>query len=148
MGRKADASKRYEAAIAELEARRLRNPDDYQIEGALGMGAAGVGRESEAVRHSQRAVELVPVTSDAVLGPLNLYLLAQTHARLGHQEAAFATLDQMFSVPGFYSEIWVQRDPGFAALRKHPSFAAAMERWSRQKGDVLLTSASPLSRKN
>lgn len=148
MGRKADASRRYEAAIAELDARQLRNPDDYQIEAALGMAAAGLGRESEAVRHSQRAVELMPVTRSAIIGPIYLYLLAQTHARLGHDEAAFATLDQLFSIPGFYSEIWVQRDPGFAALRKHPSFAAAIERWSRQKGDVLLTSASPESRKN
>ena len=40
--------------------------------------------------------------------------------------------------PGFYSEIWVQRDPDFVRLRSDPSFGAAIERWSRQKGDVLL----------
>ena len=138
MGRRAEASKRYEAAMAVLEARQHRDPDDYQIEAALGMAAAGLGRGSEAVRHGQRAVDLMPVTKDAALGPLYLYLLAQLHGRLGHRDAAFATLDQLFSVPGFYNEIWVQRDPGFAALRGHAAFGAAMGRWSKQNGDALL----------
>ena len=57
-------------------------------------------------------------------------------------ETAFATLDRLFSVPGFYSEAWVQRDPGFAALRKDPAFGAHLERWSTQKGDALLRGAS------
>jgi hypothetical protein len=50
-----------------------------------------------------------------VEGPLYLYLLAQVHAQTGNPEAAFATLDQLFKVPGFYNEHWVQRDPGVRA---------------------------------
>jgi hypothetical protein len=41
-------------------------------------------------------------------------------------------------VPGFYSETWVQRDPGFAALRRQADFGAHVTRWSTQRGDVLL----------
>jgi DNA-binding winged helix-turn-helix (wHTH) protein/TolB-like protein/Flp pilus assembly protein TadD len=141
MGRRADASKCYEAALADLEARQRSNPDDYQIEAALGMAAAGLGRASDAVRHGRRAADLMPVTKDGGLGPLYLYLLAQIYSRLGQHDAAFATLDKLFSVPGFYNEVWVQRDPGFAALRGHAAFGAAIERWSKQKGDALLASA-------
>jgi DNA-binding winged helix-turn-helix (wHTH) protein/TolB-like protein len=138
MGRGDDAARSYAAALAELQDRQRSAPDDYQIEAALGLAAAGLGRASEAVRHGERAVELMPVTRDAGTGPLYLYLLAQIHARLGQHAAAFATLDRMFSVPGFYNETWVLRDPGFAALRSQPAFRAHLERWSSQKGDALL----------
>jgi tetratricopeptide (TPR) repeat protein len=138
MGRREDAAKRYATAMADLQRRQRSTPDDYQIEAALGLAAAGLGRTPEAVRHGERAVELLPVTRDAAAGPLYLYLLAQIHARLGQPAAAFATLDRMFSVPGFYNESWVRRDPGFAALRSHPTYRAYIDRWSSQKGDALL----------
>jgi tetratricopeptide (TPR) repeat protein len=138
MGRREDAAKSYAAAVADLLRRQRSAPEDYQIEAALGLAAAGLGRASEAVRHGERAVELLPVTRDAAAGPLYLYVLAQIHARLGQPAAAFATLDRMFSVPGFYNEHWVQRDPGFTSLRSDPAFRRYVDRWSSQKGDALL----------
>ena len=44
----------------------------------------------------------------------------------------------MFSRPAYYNEHWLQHDPAFASLRAHPSFPAALARWSLQKGDALL----------
>ncbi len=138
MGRRAEASTRYAAAMAELEHRQLAAPDDYQIEAAMGLAAAGLGRAADALRHGERAVALLPVTKDAAEGPLYLYLLAQVQSRVGQQAAAFATLDRMFSIPGFYNEWWVVRDPGFAALRAHPSFREHLNRWTSSKGEALL----------
>jgi tetratricopeptide (TPR) repeat protein len=138
MGRSEDAARGYGAAMAVLERKQARAPEDYQIEAALGLAAAGLGRAAEAVRHGQRAVELLPVTRDAAAGPLYVYLLAQIQARVGQPAAAFATLDRLFSVPGFYDETWVQRDPGFAALRTGPTFRAHMDQWALQKGEALL----------
>jgi hypothetical protein len=64
-------------------------------------------------------------------------------AASGRHAAALATLDRLFQVPGSYNEVWIQRDPGFAALRSYPEFGASMDRWSRQMGDVLLAHAEP-----
>ena len=138
MGRKAEASTRYAAAMAELEGRQRNAPDDYQIEAAMGLAAAGLGRAAEAIRHGERAVELLPVTKDAAEGPLYLYLLAQIQSRVGQQAAAFATLDRMFSAPSFYNEWWVARDPGLAVLRAHPSYREHVDRWARSRGEALL----------
>jgi DNA-binding winged helix-turn-helix (wHTH) protein/TolB-like protein/Tfp pilus assembly protein PilF len=138
MGRREDAATRYAAAMATLEARLRDAPDDYQIEAALGLAAAGLGRSADAIRHAERAVELLPVSKDAAEGPLYLYLLAQVQAKIGQSDAAFATLDRMLGAPGFWNEIWVQHDPSFASLKRDPSFRSRVERWSRQKGDVLL----------
>jgi DNA-binding winged helix-turn-helix (wHTH) protein/TolB-like protein/Tfp pilus assembly protein PilF len=146
MGRREAAAKRYAAAMADLEHKQGGAPEDYQIEAALGLAAAGLGRAAEAVRHGERAVALLPVTRDAGAGPLFLFVLAQIHARLGQQGAAFATLDQMFSVPGFYNVSWVQRDPGFAALRRDAGYPAHIARWSSQKGEVALLNRRPSPR--
>ena len=119
MGRREAASRSYAAAMAEGRRRQLAAPDDHQNEAALALAAAGLGHAADAVAHGRRAVELLPISKDAAEGPLYLYLLAQVQARVGDHAGAFATLDQMFSVPGFYNERWVQHDPGFASLWRH-----------------------------
>lgn len=143
MGRRTEAVTKYVAATAELERRLRVAPDDYQVHAALGLAAAGLGRASQAVRHGTRAVELLPVLRDGVQGPVYLYVLAQIHARLGEHAAAFEVLDRMFSVPGFYNETWVRRDPAFASLRRDPAFDAHLRRWSLQRGDALLKTGWP-----
>ena len=143
MGRRAEASARYAAAMTELKERRRNAPDDHQIEAAMGLAAAGLGRAEEAISHGERAVELLPVTRDAAEGPLYLYLLAQIQSRVGRQAAAFATLDRMFSTPGFYNESWVVRDPWFAPLRAHPSFRDHLDRWALSNGEALLVARGP-----
>jgi DNA-binding winged helix-turn-helix (wHTH) protein/TolB-like protein/Flp pilus assembly protein TadD len=147
MGRREGAVKNYAAAIADLRRKLASSPDDYQVEAAMAMATVGLGQAAQAIRHAERAVELLPASKDAAEAPFYLYLLAQIHARLGDYPAAFATLDKMFSGPGFYNENWVQRDPGFAALRAHPSFRSYVDRWSLQRGDALLkTTVEPTER--
>ena len=137
LGDRPRAADHYASALAQLRLRARANPDDFQVEAAMGLAAAGLGRADEAVRHATRAVELLPVTRDAAHGPLYLYTLALVHARLGQHVEAVRTLDKLFSVPGFYNERWLQRDPWFATLREDPAFTAHLARWSRLKGDAI-----------
>lgn len=137
-GRHAEARERYATALPDLLARERRSPDDYQVQAALGLTLLGLGRHEEALRHSQRATQILPVEKDAVEGVVYVYLLAQVQAQTGNLEAAFATLDRLFDMPGFYNERWVERDPGFQPLWGHPSFRAHVARWAMQRGDALL----------
>ncbi len=138
MGQRQDALESFAAALPELKARERVLPDDYQVQAALALTSLGLQRPAEALHHAQRAVTLLPLTKDAVEGTMYLYLLTQVQAQTGDADAAFATLDQLFSVPGFYNEQWVQRDPGLAPLWKHSSFRGNVARWAMQRGDVLL----------
>jgi len=137
MGRADEARRQFEAALGSLEARGAGG-DDYRQEAAMALALAGLGRRSEAVRHAERAVALLPVSRDAVEGMLYLYLLAQVQARVGDLDAAMATLDRLFDIPGFYSEAWLTHEPWFAGLSGHPGFRQALSRWSARKGDALL----------
>ncbi len=138
MGRPEAAARSYEAARAELDRRLQRTPDDFQVVAALALVSIGLGRTAEAIDHAERAVALLPVSKDATQGPLYLYLLARIQAQAGLHDAAFATLETMFSRPCYYNEHWLRRDPAFASLRTHPAFGGALARWSLQNGDALL----------
>lgn len=137
MGESELAVEQYSTALAALERRAREDPDDYQVEAAMGLALAGLGRGDDAVQHASRAVALLPVSKDALEGPLYLYMLATVQARVGRLTEAFATLDRLFAVPGFYNESWIRRDPWFASLRDHPDCAGRIRRWAIQKGEVL-----------
>ena len=138
MGRREEARQQYAAAVAQLAERRQATPDDYQVEAALGMAYAGLGQAEDAVRHARKATDLLSIERDAFEGTLYLFLLARVYARLGQHDAAFATLDTLFALPGFYSPNFVKHDPHFATLRSDPRFGARVAQWSKQTGDALL----------
>lgn len=137
MGERERAVEAYASALAALERRARVDPDDYQVEAAMGLALAGLGREDAAVRHASRAVSLLPLSKDALEGAVYLYLLATVQARVGRHAEAFATLDQLFAVPGFYNESWIRRDPWFASLRDHRDFPERIRRWATQKGSTI-----------
>lgn len=139
MGRRDEAARSYTAARTELADRLRASPDDYQLHAAMGLALAGLGLKEEAIAHGRRAVALLPVSKDAAEGPPYLYRLAEVYARVGEHDAALATLDEMFSGPAFYNEVWVNHDPGFAALRRHARYAETRQRWAARRGDVLLS---------
>ena len=56
----------------------------------------------------------------------------------GSAQAAMATLDRLYELPGFYSEVWVAREPWFANLRALPGYRAAAARWAARRGEALL----------
>ncbi|HEX7290651.1 MAG TPA: hypothetical protein VF250_05915, partial [Conexibacter sp.] len=135
MGDEARARESYAEALTRLQATVAQRPDDYQTHAGIGLAAAGLRRTDLAVRHGRRAVELLPVSKNAVAAPVLLYVLSTIHARLGQHAEAFAALDEMFSAASFYSEQWIERDPWFASLRSDPAYATHRSRWTRPVAD-------------
>jgi tetratricopeptide (TPR) repeat protein len=137
MGQQDRAREYFANALQTLQAAEALRPDDYQMHAGIGLAAAGLRRADLAVRHGRRAVELLPVSKNAVAAPVLVYLLSTIHARLGQHAEAFATLDGMFAAPSFYSERWIERDPWFASLRSDPAYATHRDRWARRKAEAL-----------
>ena len=74
------------------------------------------------MRHAQRAVELYPLTRDALGAPVQVVNLAMVHALLGDGDAAARHLREALSIPSTISVAWLERDPRWDAVRGSSAF--------------------------
>ena len=89
---------------------------------ALGMIDAALGDEENAIREGSRAVDLLPTSKDAIVGPILLQNLALIHAWAGEKAAALAELAQVTSKPSYLSYGQLRLHPLWAPLRSEPRF--------------------------
>jgi serine/threonine-protein kinase len=127
-GDAAQARSNFERAVARLERERDRRPSDGRVHAALAIAYAGVGRKVEAVREAQNGASLAGPTTDAMTGPVRLYDLARVYVAIGDFGPAIAALDEVLSIPSFYSAEWVGLDPDFDRLRTHSGYASLLQK--------------------
>jgi serine/threonine-protein kinase len=116
-----------ELARQDLEKKVAANPRDPRKRSALGLALACLGRKDEAVREARLAVDLEPVSIDAVDGPNNLNGLASVYTMVGDHEAALDVLEKYMLLPGSESPAMMRLEPAFAPLRKNPRFQKLLE---------------------
>jgi len=121
-GQDAPARTAFESARAVLERRLAVRPDDHIFLAEHGFALAGLGRAEEAIQQGRRAVEVRPVSRDAVDGPLMATNLARIYTMLGRADAAMDQLQVILSTPGPLSPGWLRADPFWAPLRGNPRF--------------------------
>jgi len=98
-------------------ARAASTPDDAQTLAVLGVSLAYLGQKDEAIRDGERAVTLLPVTSDAELGPYIQHQLVRIYLVVGETDKARRELQALLSHPYYLSPGWLDIDPNFATLR-------------------------------
>ena len=103
------------------------HPDDPWFVSWLGMVYAYLGRKEEALRESQRAVDLVPA-NDAIERPHYLSNLALVYALTGETEKAVTLVEQLLTTPtadsmAFHAITFTQlRSWRWDSLRSNPRF--------------------------
>jgi serine/threonine-protein kinase len=125
-GRTGPARESYAAARARVRTLLARRPDDADLHLALALAAAGLGRKDEALSEGRRALELMPVSRDAVTGPEFLVWMAWIDVQVGDKKAAIGLLGRLLDLPagGLMSRARLRIDPTWDALRKEPAFQA------------------------
>jgi TolB-like protein/Flp pilus assembly protein TadD len=88
----------------------------------LGLINAGLGRGEEALREGRRAVELVPVEKDAVVGPTMIKYLAMIAAWIGDKDLACKQLAVAVRTPSTISYGQLKLLPFWDSLRGDPRF--------------------------
>jgi TolB-like protein/class 3 adenylate cyclase/Tfp pilus assembly protein PilF len=118
-GDKAAANAAFTTARNEAARLIADQPDYAEALCVLGMADAALGNKEDAIREGRRAVELVPVSKNAIEGALLIRYLAVIYAWTGEKDLAFEQLAIAAGIPSFLS---------YGELRLHP-------RWDPLRGD-------------
>jgi len=123
----------FDSARILLEKEMKKQPDDPCIHSSLGIVYAALGRKEEAIREGKLAVELYPVSKDALGGPQRVLDLAHIYVILGEYDIAIDKLENLLSIPSWYSAPLLQLDPKWDLLRQNPRFQRLLEKYSQVK---------------
>ena len=120
IGAQPDAEKAREL----LEARLREHPRDFRSLRALSWAYLALNRKTDAINTARRAVELLPLEKDAVLGSGNLAALAEIQARTGVAREAVDNLRRLLSIPAgeTISIARLKIDPVWDPIRNDPGF--------------------------
>ena len=129
MGDMGRAMTSLESATTELEAEVRAHPDDPRYHSFLGLAYVALGRKDEAIREGKRAVELLPMSKDAVYGIPFAANLAYIYTAIGDHRAAVDQLEYLLSVPSWISAGDLERDTTWNPLRNDPRFQRLIEKY-------------------
>jgi TolB-like protein/Tfp pilus assembly protein PilF len=120
----------FNAARTEQEKVVRAQPDAFTKSPALcllGLIDAALGRKQEALSEGRRAVELLPVTKNALDGPDVLYFYAAICAQVGERDLAIEQLKTLAQIPVGASYGELRLDPFWDPLRGDPRFEKIVE---------------------
>jgi serine/threonine-protein kinase len=112
----------YDSAQSLLEAKLKNQPDDNRIYSSLGIAYAGLDLKEEAIHAGEYAIQLMPVSQDAMIGPLRVVDMAYIYANVGEYDDAIDLLEYLLSIPCEVSVSLLRLDPKWDPLRDHPRF--------------------------
>ncbi len=121
-GDKAAASAAFSNARAEGAKLVAEQPDYAEGLCVLGMADAALDNKEGAIREGRRAVELMPVSKDAIRGPLLIQYLAVIYAWTGEKDLAFEQLSVAARIPSHLSYGHLRLHPYWDPLRGDPRF--------------------------
>ena len=116
-------------ALKYLKEAVKESPDDPRIHSALGKNYALLGRKTEAIHHGEKAVEIWPISKDALDGIYFEADLAEIYAVVGEPELASAKLEYLISIPSQISAADLRANPKWDPLRDHPRFLGLLEKY-------------------
>ena len=104
-GLNAQALEFFEVARPVMEAEIIAQPSNALRHARLGLLYAYMGKKADALREGERAVQLTPVSKDAIDGHMWLCNLALIHARVGDADQAISMIKRLLREPGCISPL-------------------------------------------
>jgi eukaryotic-like serine/threonine-protein kinase len=125
------AQKSFEEARSYLEQVVKESPESAPVHSSLGKTYAGLGLKEDAIREGNKAIELVPFSTDKFMGPSFLIDLTEIYTTTGEYDQAFDQIEILLSHPTLFSVQILKLDPIFDPLRSHPRYKQIIEKYSK-----------------
>jgi serine/threonine protein kinase/Tfp pilus assembly protein PilF len=117
-------------ARSELEPFLKEQPENVVLLGDLALTNVALGDKTSALTLVERAIGMMPIEKDVLLGPRPLDILARVAARTGDTDRAISTLEKLLSIPYEaplaanppLTPALLRLDPMFESLRKDLRF--------------------------
>ena len=117
-------------ARSELEPFLKEQPENVILMGDLALTNVALGENNAALTLAERAIAMMPIEKDVLLGPRPLDILARVAARIGDSDRSISTLEKLLSIPYEaplaanppLTPALLRLDPMFEPLRKDPRF--------------------------
>ncbi|HSE40323.1 MAG TPA: hypothetical protein VLH08_06110, partial [Acidobacteriota bacterium] len=122
----------YDAARIELKnllqkAPEMEGSSSAYFHSSISLAYAGLMHKAEAIREAKMAIELLPVSRDAMEGPDFVRNLAIVYVMIGDYDDAISQID-LFSSEWSGTLLWI--DPVWDPLRRHPRFQKILEKYN------------------
>ncbi|HEV2095159.1 MAG TPA: adenylate/guanylate cyclase domain-containing protein [Chthoniobacterales bacterium] len=117
----------FSAARLKIEAKLHNQPDDGVLLATLGLIDAGLSRKEQALAEGRRAVELRPISDDAVDGAAVIANLAMIYAWVDDVDSAMERLVFLAKTPGGPDYGQLKFDPAWNAVRREARFAKMLD---------------------
>ena len=113
-----------DSSMMTINQKMKENPNDPRYHSALGLAHAFQGKKNEAILAAKRAIEIYPISLDAMDGPNYVYNLAWIYTIIGEYDKAINQLEYLLSIPAgrFVSKVMLRIDPKWNKLRDNPRF--------------------------
>jgi len=129
MNKKVLAHAYYDSVRVVMEAKIQVKPDDARYRSTLGRIYAGLGRNEDAIREGELAVELYPLSKDALFGPSKIFELARIYVTVGEFDKAVDQLEFLLIHPSTITVPYLRLLPVFDPLRDNPRFQKLLEKY-------------------
>ena len=116
------AKTNYIQARDQLLAMLKNQPNNADFCYYLALVYCGLGDREAATEYAERAVNLMPVSKDALAGAFMEKARALVEARFGDRDRAIPALARLLKLPGFVTPTFLRLDPDFDSLRGDPRF--------------------------
>ncbi len=121
-GEQIDTDTRFTRTREQLDQRVQKAPENAGLLSQLAVVDALLNDKETAIAEAKRAVELLPISKDAVVGPQIQNNLAVVYAWTNESDLAFGTLSSSAQVPNGIFYGLLKRDPYWEPLRQDPRY--------------------------
>jgi len=107
-------------------------PHDIDNYSYLGLAYAGLGMKEEAIHSAKKAVELQPISKNALFAPDRHKWLASIYSMVGEYDKALDEIEFLLTIPYSFTTWDLKLNPFWDPLRDNPRFQELIEKYEEK----------------